>query len=114
MAQHTITTLIDDVDGSQASETVVFGLDGATYEIDLNEAHAEDLREVLAPFLSVARRAGSQTGGRGNRARTPRSAASGEADPKAVRAWARANGIEVSARGRINASVLEQYRTADS
>lgn len=114
MAQHTITTLIDDVDGSEASETVMFGLDGTAYEIDLNEAHAEDLREVLSPYVSVARRAGSSNGGRSGRARGARPATSGDVDPKAVRAWAQANGVEVSPRGRINAAVLEQYRNANS
>ena len=86
VAQRTITTLIDDIDGSEASETVVFGLDGTTYEIDLSEAHAEDLREVLSPYVSVARRAGSRTGGRGGRTRGSRSATSGDVDPKAGRA----------------------------
>ncbi|HLS49779.1 MAG TPA: histone-like nucleoid-structuring protein Lsr2, partial [Actinomycetaceae bacterium] len=33
-------------------------------------------------------------------------------DAKAVRKWAEANGIEVSARGRIPASILEQYQAA--
>ena len=113
MAQRIITTLMDDVDGSQASETVVFGLDGTTYEIDLNEAHAEDLREVLSPYVSAARRANSQAGGRGSRPRASRPAATSDVDAKAVRAWAQANGIKVSARGRINAGVLEQYRTAN-
>jgi hypothetical protein len=69
---------------------------------------------VLSPYVSVARRAGSLAGGRAGRARASRAAPSGDADPKAVRAWAQANGIEVSARGRINAGVLEQYRTANS
>jgi len=115
VAQRTITTLIDDVDGSEAAETVSFGLDGTAYEIDLSEAHAEDLREVLSPYVSVARRSGSPTGGgRSGRARATRPTASGDADPKAVRAWAQANGIEVSSRGRINAAVLEQYRAATS
>lgn len=114
MAQHTITKLVDDVDGSEASETVVFGLDGTAYEIDLNEAHAEDLREVLSPYVTVARRAGSQSGGRGKRSRASSSAAAGDVNPKDVRAWAQANGIEVSARGRINAGVLEQYRAANN
>ena len=114
MAQQTITTLIDDIDGSQANETVLFSLDGTTYEVDLNEAHAEDLREVLSPYVSVARRAGSSAGGRSGRARAARPATSSSVDPKAVRAWAQANGVEVSARGRINAAVQEQYRSANS
>lgn len=114
MAQRTIISLTDDIDGSEASETVVFGLDGATYEIDLNEAHAEDLREVLAPFVSVARRVGSPAGGRGGRGNAAKPRSSDDVDPKAVRAWAEANGVEVSARGRLKADVVEQYKAANS
>ncbi len=114
MAQHTITKLIDDIDGSEANETVRFALDGTAYEIDLTEAHAEDLREVLSPYVTAARPSNSPAGGGSGRARTSRPRATGDADPKAVRAWAQGNGIEVSARGRINATVLEQYKTANS
>ena len=114
MAQKTVITLTDDIDGSEASETVVFGLDGATYEIDLNDVHAEDLREVLAPFVSVAPRAGSPAAGRAPRAAAPKQRSADDADPKAVRAWAEANGIEVSSRGRISASVVQQYKAASN
>ncbi len=114
MAQRTVITMTDDIDGSEASETVVFGLDGSTYEIDLNEVHAEDLREVLAPFVSVARRVGSGTGGRAARGSSPRPRAADEIDPKAVRAWAEANGVEVNSRGRLKAEVIEQYKAANA
>lgn len=112
MAQKTIIRLTDDVDGSEATETVSFGLDGTTYEIDLNDEHAADLREVLAPYVSVARRAGG--GGRAVRggAPSPRQRPSGDVDPKAVRAWAESNGIAVSPRGRIRADVVERYNAA--
>lgn len=114
MAQRTVTSLVDDIDGSEGTQTVTFGLDGATYDIDLNDAHADDLREVLAPFLSVARKR-SGPSGRGRSAPSAprqRSAGSSEIDPKAVRAWAEANGVSVSPRGRIKADVLEQYKAA--
>lgn len=111
MAQRMVTTLLDDIDGSEATETVTFGLDGATYEIDLNEAHAEDLREVLAPFVSVARKV-SGPSNRGRSAGAPKQRTGPELDPKAVRAWAEAKGIPVSPRGRIRADVLEQYRAS--
>lgn len=35
-------------------------------------------------------------------------------DAVAVRAWAQANGVEVSARGRVSTGVPEQYRAANS
>lgn len=106
--------MTDDVDGSEASETVVFGLDGATYEIDLNEAHAEDLREVLAPYVAAARRAGPAAPGRSGRASLPAARSSDAVDPKSVRAWAEANGVEVNARGRLKAELVEQYKAANA
>lgn len=114
MAQRTIVTMTDDLDGSEAVETVAFGLDGQTYEIDLNAVNAQELRDALAPYVSVARRAGGKA-----RQRQPKAATSGQGrkdsdavDPKAVREWAEANGVQVSSRGRIAASVVEQYGTA--
>ncbi len=113
MAQKVVTRLEDDIDGSEASETLSFGLDGQQYEIDLNEEHAADLREVLAPFISVARRVGGGSGG-GRKGRTvaPKQRTGDELDPKAVRSWAEANGVKVSPRGRISADVVEQYKAA--
>lgn len=118
MAQRTVVHLEDDIDGSEASETISFGLDGASYEIDLNEKNASELRDALAPYVAVSRRAGragsfpapTQRRRLTARAETPRARA--ELDPKAVRAWAAEQGITVNGRGRIKAEVLEQYRAA--
>ena len=118
MAQRTLVLLEDDIDGGEAVETVLFGLDGTTYEIDLNENNAAQLRDAVAPFVGAARRAGrpsaaptrparASTRAPGTTTRTP-----GEVDPKVIRTWAEANGMRVSARGRISAAVVEQYRTA--
>lgn len=106
MARRELTAHLDDTDGSPAAETVRFGLDGDSYEIDLSAAHAEELRTVLARFVAGGRRLGRLT-----RA-APRRVVTTEADPTAVRAWARAHGIDVSPRGRIPATVLERYRAA--
>ena len=37
MAKKTVVLLEDDIDGSEATETLSFALDGSEYEIDLNE-----------------------------------------------------------------------------
>ncbi len=71
MARRIVETLTDDVDGSLAAETVTFGLDGLSYEIDLKEENAADLRHILAPYISVARPLGT------TRDRTGRAARSG-------------------------------------
>ena len=106
MASRTAITLEDDLDGSPAGETVRFGLGGAEYEIDLSAANAGRFRAQLAPFIEHARKLG-----RGQRARPERTSAA-RRDSAAVRAWARERGIEISERGRIPASVTEQYEAA--
>lgn len=111
MAQKTIVSLIDDLDGESADETVRFGLDGAPYEIDLSEKNATKLRESLAPFVAAARR----TGGRQTQSRrgTRTSSRSGGTDRTAdIRAWARTNGYTVSGRGRIASNIVEAYDKA--
>jgi hypothetical protein len=107
MAQRVIVELTDDLDGKPASETVRFGLDGKTYEIDLSAKNAKTLRKELEPWIGSARR----LSGRKTRT-TPSASSSTNVDNKAVRAWAASNGIELSARGRIPAEVIEKYRAA--
>jgi hypothetical protein len=85
---------------------VRFGLDGTEYEIDLNKKNAAAFRKRLAPFVEHARRAG-----RGQRRRPMRSASRRERGAE-IRAWAKDQGIAVSARGRIPAGVVEQYEAA--
>ncbi|MEI2776662.1 MAG: Lsr2 family protein [Tetrasphaera sp.] len=102
--------LVDDIDESAAAETVSFGLDGITYEIDLNEAHSDALRGDLAKWIGHGRR----TGGRKSSApagATIRGAGRRE-DLGKIREWARDNGFQVSDRGRISAVVQEAYDAA--
>ncbi len=112
MAQRTLVQLIDDIDGSEATETVTFALDGTTYEVDLNDDHAEDLREILAPYVSVGRKVSGSSSRSRSTVTASKQRGRAEVDPKAVRAWAEANNITVSPRGRIKADVVEQYRAA--
>ena len=60
MAQKTQVILVDDVDGSEANQTVTFALDGVSYEIDLNDEHAAALRESLEEWIGKARRTGGR------------------------------------------------------
>jgi len=108
MAQQTTVTLTDDLDGGKAAETVTFGLDGRIYEIDLSKKNATALRKVLGEFTGSARRVRS-----GRPAATARASRSSDrVDAKAVREWAQAQGIAVSARGRVPAEIVEQYQAA--
>ena len=95
--------LEDDLDGGPADETLRFGLDGSEYEIDLNKKNARAFRKQAAPFVEHARKAG-----RGQRRRSGRTTAS-RGRSSDIRAWAKDKGIPLSARGRIPASVAEQY-----
>ena len=102
MAQKTQVILVDDVDGSEANQTVTFALDGVSYEIDLNDEHAAALRESLEDWIGKARR----TGGRRS---SGRRRSSGPSDTQKIREWAREQGLEVSDRGRVSADVRKAY-----
>jgi Lsr2 len=104
MAQKITVALEDDLDGGPADETVRFGLASTCYEIDLSAKNATAFRKQLAPFIKHARSAAQGQRRRGGRTSRERSAD--------IRAWAKEAGITVSDRGRIPASVVEQYETA--
>ncbi|GAB3116523.1 Lsr2 family protein [Streptomyces calidiresistens] len=114
MAQKVQVLLLDDIDGGEADETVTFALDGKTYEIDLNSANAEKLRETLAEFIRAGRRAGTGRAARGGRSAARASGGSGSADTARIRAWAKENGYEVNDRGRVPATIREAYEKATS
>lgn len=111
MAQKVTVSLVDDLDGSEAEETVEFGLDGAFYEIDLSEENAERLREALAEYVEHARRSGGRKrpAGRGPAGRAPRTASADREQNQAMREWARKQGMNISDRGRIPKEVAEAY-----
>ena len=109
MAQKVEVTLVDDLDGGQADETVTFGLDGTQYEIDLSKDNAAKLREELARFVGSARKVGGgRKTGRGSR----KTATPGQPSSHEVREWAREHGIKVSERGRIPADVVVKFQEA--
>ncbi|MCY7340452.1 MAG: Lsr2 family protein [Pseudonocardia sp.] len=113
MAQIREIRLIDDLDGDTADETLEFGVDGKSYEIDLSKDNAGKLRDALAEFVASARR----TGGRARRAAAAAQTSNGQVrrptidreQNQAIREWARKRGMKVSERGRIPAEVLEAY-----
>ncbi|MFC4856791.1 histone-like nucleoid-structuring protein Lsr2 [Actinophytocola glycyrrhizae] len=114
MAQKVLVQLVDDLDGtsSQDVSTVLFGLDGVSYEIDLSDANAERLRESLTEYVESARRIGGRIK-RGTRPAQPgKSANSGEAGQ--IREWALESGYELAGRGRIPSHVVEAYKEAQA
>jgi nucleoid-associated protein Lsr2 len=105
MAQRVHIVLEDDIDGGDATETVLFGIDGINYEIDLSDKNAAKLRDGFAKYVAAARRTSPRS------RRAPRRGASGPTTAQ-VRDWARTNGYEVSDRGRISAEVRAAYESA--
>jgi hypothetical protein len=122
MAQRVQIVLEDDLDGGVAAETVTFGLDGVSYEIDLTAEHAAELRDSFSRWVGHGRKVGSGSGsgsrGSGRQSRSSaggtsrRSSSSSSGDATAIREWARENGHEVSERGRISAEVRKAYEAA--
>jgi hypothetical protein len=109
MAQKIQTFFIDDLDGSEADGTVLFGLDGTQYEIDLSTGHAKELRTALACYVEADRRV---TGAARRAGQNGRKAPANGVSNTEVRAWAKTRGLEVKERGRIPAEVIAQYQEA--
>jgi hypothetical protein len=126
VAKKRLWSLVDDFDGSPATETVAFALDGATYEIDLSAENAAELRDVLQPWMDAGRARGRRTasatrrpGSRAVNGRGRRAAY----DSTAVRQWAasdtgkralKAAGLKApAARGRIGAAVVDAYKASN-
>jgi hypothetical protein len=105
MTQKISVLFVDDIDGSDAGETISFGLDGTHYEIDLNSEHAQELRGQLERYVKAARKV---TRSAGRSARGRRTTAN-DAKNKEVRSWARERGLEVNERGRIPADIMAQH-----
>jgi hypothetical protein len=115
MTKKVTIEILDDTDGSPAEQTIPFGLDGVSYEIDLSSLNAEALRTALAPFVSTARR----TGGRrirvaiGQATDNAKEASQPTAEYAAahdIRSWAQRNGYVVAEQGRISKKIAEAYR----
>ncbi len=107
MAQKIQVILQDDLDGSEAVETVKFGLGGTQYEIDLSQENAQILRERFSPFVEKARKTSGQ-----RRGRAPQRAAGSRERSADIRAWAKDQGLKVNERGRIPAEIVERYEAA--
>ena len=107
MAQVTEVRLVDDLDGTEADESISFALDGVALDIDLSNDNAEKLRGIFAPYIAAARRGDGQPARRPQRLSTGSTASREGTGP--IREWAAVNGFTVSARGRISAEVMEAY-----
>ena len=104
MATRTLVVMEDDIDGSPATATVHFALDGTEYTIDLSGRNAEQLRGDMEKWIKAAKKVGVP--------RSRKSKSSTDVDLRAVREWLRSQGHNVSDRGRVPASLQELYKHA--
>jgi hypothetical protein len=111
MAQKTIVQLIDDLDQGPADETVSFGIDGTSYEIDLSSDNAAKLRDALAEYVANARRANRSMARPAVATRRVRPARGDREQTQAIREWARKNGHKIGDKGRIPAHILEAFNS---
>jgi len=109
MVKKVTVSLLDDLDGKAADETVQFALDGVSYEIDLSEKNAKKLRSELEDWVTAGRRTGGSRRRRGVRSA---SASIDRTESAAIREWARKSGHEIAKRGRIPVEVIDAYRAA--
>ncbi len=110
MARRELVVLEDDLTGGDATETIRFGLDGMSYEIDLNSRNAKKLRDSLVQYVQAGRkvgRGGLLVGGRSARSRG--GVARDRAQNQAIREWARKNRKPVAERGRIPQEIVDEY-----
>jgi hypothetical protein len=110
MAKRVQVIHTDDIDGSEAAETITFALDGISYSIDLSAHNAKKLRDAFAPYIAAGERDRSASS---RRTASSRRKSTGTAATD-IRAWAAAQGMQVSARGRVSAEVREAYERAHS
>lgn len=107
MARKTIEKIYSDISGEEVEgdSATHFSFEGTSYEIDLTPTERDALAKSLAPYVEAARKT------RGN-SRAKRASAAGASDARAIRAWAAENNVEVPARGRVPAAVIEAYEAA--
>ena len=97
VARRTVTVFIDDMTGEEITDVrhVEFAFRGVEYRLDLSPESFVEMQEVFAPWVENATRVPK-------RRRAKR-------DLNDVRAWAKANGFEVSDKGRVPKKVLDAY-----
>lgn len=111
---NTTVTITDDINGKEGASTVLFGLDGKNYTIDLTPENEATLRKALAKFVKAATEVVPAPARTARTRRTSAPRGRGNTDTAAIRSWAQANGIPVGTRGRIDSEVVEAYNAAQA
>jgi hypothetical protein len=106
MARTTITQITDDLDGSKDAQEVSFAFDGTEYTIDLSRKNRAAFEKALQPYIDAGAKMSKRS------STSSRRTSSSRKDYSNIRNWAKGQGIEVSDRGRIPRSIVEQYEAA--
>lgn len=111
MARKTITTLIDDLDGSPADQTVWLRLNDRAVTLDLTDDNAARLEELLTPYLDAGRH--ERVAKASTQARSRHDEDVAKAENAKIRVWARTNGWpNLSDRGRLPKDAQTAYAAA--
>lgn len=122
MAQKVQVVLTCDLDEEEvpAVQTVAFGYEGTTFAFELCEEHLQEVTDLFAHWMRVARvadgarrRRSTSAASTGTRARRNSAAGPASGGTSDIRGWARNNGFQISERGRIPAEVRRAYDAAN-
>ena len=105
--QKIVQTLVDDIDGTEATTTLTFSVSGIDYTIDLNDKNFAKFEKAITPFVQHAQRVGGRKQRGASVTKLPSNA-------KIIRSWAQANGYAVPDRGRIPGEILAAYEAAEA
>jgi hypothetical protein len=108
MAKTLVEVLVDDLDGTEAVESVRLGWNGQWRQLELSERNLAALSKAIDRFWDAGHPVKSADAPRRRSAAT---ATTGR-DPRAIRVWAAENGIAVPARGRIPREIEDRYNEA--
>lgn len=115
MTRKETVVVLDDLDGTAGAKPEEFGYHGVTYEIDLSDDNAGKLRDFLADYIAVARKAASTPATRTAARKADAAEVAAQRDQnRKIKEWARENGFSVADRGRLPVEVLGAYNKAHS
>lgn len=119
MAREVIVRVVDDFDNSEDADTTrVLGWDGYDYVLDLTDKNDQELQELLQPYLDVAHEKRKQkkqaktTADPGSSRPGPKPSRISPEERRTIRAWARAQGMQVGDKGLIARSIIEAYENS--
>lgn len=100
-----VTKLVDDIDGSDATDTLEFSWGGDNYTIDLNDENATGFRNFMATYVMHATKVRAEVKPFGKRSVPVRTTS----ELNEIREWAREHGYQVSSVGRIRDEIMTAY-----